>query len=122
MPGRRTARPATSIRRSAAELAATRLAAEDAPRWITPFLDAGLRVMFEMPKPILRAHPFQCVDWFNRHNPHCAGGLSELRVDQERYRAPVVDAIDALVAAHPGVAAWDPLPATLRRNPLRCTR
>jgi peptidoglycan/LPS O-acetylase OafA/YrhL len=97
--------------RSAAELAGIDLAAQDAPRWFTPFLDAGLRVVFEMPKPILASHPFQCVDWFNRNNPDCAGGLSERRVDQERYRAPVVEAIDRLVATHPGLSAWDPLPA-----------
>lgn len=96
--------------RSASELEATGKATQDAPRWFTPFLNAGLRVVFEMPKPILRAHPFQCVDWFNRNNPDCVGGLSERRADQERYRAPVVDAIRQLAASHPGVSTWDPLP------------
>jgi len=96
--------------RTPAELASIKKAAQDAPRWFTPFLDAGLQVVFELPKPVLRAHPFQCVDWFNRNNPDCAGGLSERRADQERYRGPVVQAINTLVAAHPGMLAWDPLP------------
>lgn len=96
--------------RTPAELASIQKAAQDAPRWFTPFLDAGLHVVFELPKPVLRAHPFQCVDWFNRNNPDCAGGLSERRTDQERYRGPVVQAINTLVAAHPGMLAWDPLP------------
>jgi len=69
-----------------------------------------VHVVFELPKPVLRAHPFRCVDWFNRNNPDCAGGLSERRADQERFRAPVVQAINTLVAAHPGMLAWDPLP------------
>jgi peptidoglycan/LPS O-acetylase OafA/YrhL len=109
-------RPTDIYARSPAELAGIERALQDAPRWFTPFLDAGLRVVFELPKPILRAHPFQCVDWFNRNNPDCAGGLSERRADQERYRAPVVDAIQRLVAAYPGVSAWDPLPALCDAN------
>ena len=96
--------------RSARELDSIRNAARDAPRWFLPFVDAGLHVVFELPKPVLRAHPFHCVDWFNRHNPDCAGGLSERRADQERYREPVVEAIRALVAAHTGLSTWDPLP------------
>jgi hypothetical protein len=85
-------------------------AARDAPDWFVPFLDAGLHVVFELPKPVLGSHPFQCVDWFNRSNPVCAGGLSEKRSDQERYRAPVVVALARLRAQHRGVTVWDPLP------------
>lgn len=97
--------------RSADELASIRAAERDAPHWLVPLLDAGLQVVFELPKPILQSHPFQCVDWFNRDNPACTGGLSERRSDQERYRAPVVQAMRELVARHPGLAVWDPLPA-----------
>ena len=92
------------------ELGAMQRAVLDAPRWFVPFLKAGLHVVFELPKPVLRAHPYQCVDWFNRNNPDCAGGLSERRTDQERYRQPVVNGIRELVAAHAGVTEWDPLP------------
>lgn len=104
------AEPADVYARSAEELRGIADAALDAPRWFVPMLDAGLKVVFELPKPVLRAHPFQCVDWFNRNNPLCADGLGERRDDQERYRAPVVHAIRALAEAHPGVSWWDPLP------------
>lgn len=96
--------------RSAQEVARTRAAAADAWAWIGPFLDAGMHVVFELPKPVFRAHAFQCVDWFNRHNPDCRFGLVERREDQERYRAPVVDALQDLAKAHPRVHNWDPLP------------
>ncbi len=96
--------------RSDKELTAMRAAELDAPRWILPFLDAGLHVLFELPKPVLRAHPFQCVDWFNRNNPDCAGGLSESRSDMERYRKPIVDAINRIAATYRGISTWDPLP------------
>lgn len=110
-PASTSEHPAPDVyHRTEAELDLVRQAREEAPQWITPFLDAGLRVVIELPKPILRAHPYQCVDWFNGMNPDCAGGLSELRANQERYRAPVVEAINHLVAAHPGLTAWDPLP------------
>lgn len=94
-----------------AELASSAVAARDAPRWITPFLAAGLKVVFEMPTPVLRSNPFKCVDWFNRGNPACSSGLLERRADQERYRAPVVKAIRDLTRRYSGVSAWDPLPA-----------
>ncbi|MFP5396840.1 MAG: acyltransferase family protein [Gammaproteobacteria bacterium] len=96
--------------RSASDTARTRAAAADAWTWITPFLDAGLHVVFELPKPVFRAHAFQCLDWFNRDNPDCRFGLDERRDDQERYRAPVVDALRGLAAAHPRIHLWDPLP------------
>lgn len=97
--------------RSAMDVERTRQAATDAPTWFAPFLDAGLTVVFELPKPVFRAHAFQCVDWFNRHNPDCRGGLTERRDDQERYRAPVVAALGALAATYKGVHTWDPLAA-----------
>jgi peptidoglycan/LPS O-acetylase OafA/YrhL len=85
-------------------------ATADAPHWLNPLLDAGLQVFFELPKPVFAAHAFQCVDWFNRNNPDCRGGLTTHRADQERYRAPVVAAIRHLASTLPGVGAWDPLP------------
>jgi peptidoglycan/LPS O-acetylase OafA/YrhL len=83
-------------------------AADDAIRWLRPLADAGLRIVLELPKPIFRAHPFQCVDWFNRANPDCAAGLTEDRSAQEHYRAPVVAAMRELVRILPTVQLWDP--------------
>lgn len=81
------------------------------PRWLAPFLCAGLHVVLELPKPILLTHPFRCADWFSRRSLDCAGGPTEQRGDLERCRAPVVVAIRPLVAELPGVGAWDSLPA-----------
>jgi hypothetical protein len=69
-----------------------------------------LRVVFEAPPPVFRAHPFSCVDGFNRNNPDCSGGLVERRADQQAYRAPIVDSLADLVRRHPGLRVWDPLP------------
>lgn len=97
--------------RTVGELASIKKATPDTPRWFKPFVDADLHVVFEPPKPVLRAHPFQCVDWFNRHNPDCAGSLSEQCADQERDLEPAVRAIRARVTAQAGELAMDPLPA-----------
>lgn len=94
--------------RTPQERAATAVAAADAPRWIVPLTAAGLRVVIELPKPLLRAHPFMCVDAFNRGNPLCRDGLVEAVADQERLRAPVVQALQRLRDADPGVQLWDP--------------
>ena len=97
--------------RSGAELEGIRRAAIGAPRWIRPFIDAGPKMPFEIPKSILRAHLFRGVDWFNRKNADCPDGLRELSLDQERSSAPVVDAIRKLAKVHPGMSVWDSLPA-----------
>lgn len=96
--------------RTEQELEGLARAMTDAPRWIEPLLAAGLRVVLEAPKPVFRAHPFACVEWWNRWNPECAAGLDERRLDLERYRAPVMGALRGLAAKYPDVTLWDPLP------------
>jgi hypothetical protein len=105
--------------RSPAELQSIKDATRDAPLWFAPFQKAGLRVIFEAPKPIFRSHPFYCVDAFNRRNPDCEGGLSEFRSDQEAYRAPTMSALHSLAAQYPKTEIWDPLPALCDHE--RCT-
>jgi hypothetical protein len=95
--------------RTEQELGALTRAMSDAPRWIEPLVAAKLRVVLEAPKPLFRAHPFACVEWWNRWNPECSAGLDERRPDLERYRAPVMDALRYLAARYPGVTLWDPL-------------
>lgn len=99
------------FKRTEQERIALQRAASDAPRWIEPLVAAGLRVMLEAPKPVFGAHPFACVEWWNRWNPECSGGLDQRRPDLERYRAPAMDALRQLAARYPGVTLWDPLPA-----------
>lgn len=94
-------------------------ASDDAIQWLRPLAEAGLRIVLELPKPIFRAHPFQCVDWFNRANPDCAAGLTEGRSAQERYRAPVVAALRELSRTVPAVQLWDPVAQLC--DDLRCS-
>src|ERR1700732_2614804 len=71
------------------------------------FLGArGLRVVFEAPKPIFPSPPFRCSDWFNRHNPVCAAGLSMPRAVMLAYRQPVLQAMQSLEGNF--VSIWDP--------------
>lgn len=86
-------------------------AMSDAPRWIEPLLAAGLHIVLEAPKPLYQSHPFACVEWWNRWNPECSAGLRVRRLDMERYRAPVMNALSQLALEYPQVTVWDPLPA-----------
>jgi hypothetical protein len=98
-------------RRPEAELARARQAAiAEAIRELRPLADAGLRIVFEAPKPIFRAPPFRCSDWFNRHNPVCVGGTTIARAELERMRQPVVQALEQVAHALPGAVVWDPFP------------
>ncbi len=86
------------------------LALEEASAAIGRLQRAGLTVVFDWPTPVFRAPSFRCVDWFNRDNPICQGGLSVSRAEEERLRAPMVRRAEALVARHPGLVRWDALP------------
>jgi peptidoglycan/LPS O-acetylase OafA/YrhL len=68
----------------------------------------GALVILEAPKPIFRAPPFRCSDWFNRTNPICKGGLSMPRAYLLQYRGPVLDEMTVLSQRHRNVIVWDP--------------
>lgn len=87
-------------------------ATAEASTWLQPLLATGATVVFEAPKPIFRSPPFRCSDWFNAANPVCRGGLEQPREALESLRTPIVEAMTAIVARHPGVVVWDPF-ATL---------
>lgn len=74
------------------------------------FTAKGLKVIIDAPKPVFRAAPFRCADWFNRSNPMCSG-LNVPRGEMLELRQPVMDSLDRLSAAYPGVTVWDPFPA-----------
>ncbi len=77
---------------------------------ITPLVERGVFVVIDAPKPIFRAPPFRCLDWFNRTNPICAGGFEVERPFMEAYRQPVVDTLQRIAKKHPNIHLWDPLP------------
>ncbi|MCW0454029.1 acyltransferase family protein [Xanthomonas sacchari] len=88
--------------RSAGEAAAVAL--------LQPLAQRGVRIVFEAPKPVLRAPPYRCSDWFNRGNPICARGIPIARATMERYRAPVLQSLQRIAAQLPHASVWDPLP------------
>jgi hypothetical protein len=80
--------------------------AETEPR-VAQLIKAGVTVIFEAPKPIFRAPPFRCSDWFNAGNPICAPGLSIDRADLLAYREPVMKEL-AELRSNEGARVWDP--------------
>jgi peptidoglycan/LPS O-acetylase OafA/YrhL len=72
---------------------------------------AGVRVIVDAAKPVYPSPPFRCSDTFNRANPVCAAGISVSRESAERHRGPGLAALASLVAQHPAIFVWDPLPA-----------
>jgi peptidoglycan/LPS O-acetylase OafA/YrhL len=79
----------------------------------------GARIVFEAPKPIYRAPPFRCADWFNRGHPDCAVGLTMKRAELERMRRPVLTAMRTLAQDLPAVSVWDPFPILCPADPCR---
>src|SRR5690606_29981744 len=86
------------------------LGEREAESVITPLVQRGVFVLLDAPKPIFRAPPFRCLDWFNHTNPICDGGFSVERPFIEAYRKPVVDTLQRIASKHPNIRLWDPLP------------
>lgn len=77
----------------------------------------GIKVILDLPKPVFRSMPFRCSDSFNQMNPVCSAGFSIDRAFMEEHRKPVVEAINRVAAAVPGVFVWDPLPILCPNDP-----
>jgi len=88
--------------RSAGEAAAVEV--------LAPLAAAGLRIVFEAPKPVFPAPAYRCSDGFNRDNPVCAGGLEIERREIDVLRAPVLASFERIATQLPGTTIWDPLP------------
>ncbi len=74
------------------------------------FTERGVHVVFEAPKPLFKAPPFRCADWFNRNNPICAQGLEMPRQQLQDYRQPVLTAFADIQRQLPNIGIWDPFP------------
>ena len=75
-----------------------------------PLMEKGVLVVFEAPKPVFYSPTFRCADWFNQMNPICKGGVTVARATIDTRRAPVLDAMESVIAKLPGVRIWDPMP------------
>lgn len=80
---------------------------------------AGFRVVIEAPKPIFAAPPFRCIDWYDRSNPVCAGGLTISRGRVMAMRQQVTSAMTDLVGRYPALTVWDPFPILCPNDPCR---
>lgn len=83
---------------------------DEAARHVERLQQAGLVVIIDAPKPVFPAPPFRCADWFNRHNPVCAGGLSLPRSQLLAHRQASMQALAKLQQAYPKLVVWDPFP------------
>ncbi len=72
--------------------------------------ERGVHIVFEAPKPLFKAPPFRCADWFNRTNPICAQGFSISRELLDTLREPVLRSFAEIARQVPGVSVWDPYP------------
>jgi len=76
---------------------------------LKPFVDKGVYIVFEAPKPLFKIPVYRCADWFNKNNPICKGGDLISRRVIERNRAPILSSYTELSKSVP-LDVWDPLP------------
>ena len=81
----------------------------EAARFIRKLQAMNLHVLLDAPKPVFRAPPFRCSDWFNRSNPACEGGFDVSREFLLQRREPAMASLREL-ARLAGVHVWDPFP------------
>ena len=82
----------------------------DAERLLQRLQAAQLNILIDAPKPVFKAAPNRCADWFNRMNPVCEPGLTMERNQLERLRAPQMQLLRQLETRYPALHTWDPLP------------
>lgn len=85
-------------------------ALDDAKKWLQPFADKQLKVIFTAPTPIFKAPPFRCSDWFNKDNPICIGQNQQPRGELEKNRSPILQNMTKLGQIFPNVSVWDAFP------------
>ena len=88
----------------------TASAAAELSPWMEPLLDAGLHVIISAPTPIFKEAPWRCLDPWVAAKPSCAGAFQNDRDALVARRAPVMRAIENLLARYPQVTLWDPFP------------
>ena len=82
----------------------------DAVATLKTFAENGVQIVFEGPKPLFRAPPFRCADWFNHDNPICRPGFNVSRDLLESFRKPVLQSYAKMINQLPGSSVWDPFP------------
>jgi hypothetical protein len=82
----------------------------------------GVHIVLEGPKPVFKAPPFRCADWFNRNNPICAPGFSMPRSLLDAFRQPVLQSFTSISRQVPGVSVWDPYPSLCSEDPCQAWR
>ena len=95
--------------RHPARITERKQALDEAARFIEKLQAMELHVILDAPKPLFRAPPFRCMDWFNRSNPACAAGFEVSRELLLELREPVMASLRELERSH-GVHVWDPFP------------
>ena len=88
--------------------------------------NAGLKVVFELPKPIFPTPLFRCSDWFNRMNPICIDGQELSRSLLEDYRLSVVRSVERIRESFKvpikSFYIWDPFDVLCPEDPCRMTQ
>jgi peptidoglycan/LPS O-acetylase OafA/YrhL len=78
---------------------------------VTTLSNRGLVIMLDAPKPVFRAPPYRCADWFNSANPSCREGFLMPRGSLFEHRKPAMLALNTLQRRYAAVRVWDPFPS-----------
>ncbi len=77
----------------------------------------GVHIVLEGPKPLFKAPPFRCADWFNRDNPICAPGFSVPRGLIDAFRQPVLQSFASISSQVHWCQRRDPYPLLCPEDP-----
>lgn len=84
-------------------------AVQDGRALLSSFIQQGVHIIFEAPKPIFKSPTYRCAAAYQYSNPICKDGPDVDRSEQLRLRAPVVAALSDLAASNPEkISVWDP--------------
>ena len=77
---------------------------------LTPFIEKGLLVLLEQPKPVFGYQAFRCSDWFNASNSHCRLGGRVEKKTILGYSRLIITTMEALAEQQTKIFLWNPMP------------
>lgn len=81
---------------------------EQADDLIAKFASKDVLIIIDAPKPIFKAPPYRCSDWFNKRNPICEPGFDINREFMLGHRQFVMNSLNIIQEKHGNLSVWDP--------------
>ena len=76
---------------------------------LAPFIEKGMLILLEHPKPVFGSPAYRCMDWFNESSRLCGSPRQVGKAIMLKYAEPVIQSMTTLTKEDPHVFLWNPM-------------